>query len=50
MKPCINLTIEKELLDKLDKERRERIVSESKDISRSAYISDLIRKGLEKSS
>ncbi|WP_187442731.1 hypothetical protein [Rossellomorea vietnamensis] len=48
MKPCINLTIDKDLLDKLEQDRFKRIQKEQKDISRSSYISELIRKGLNK--
>ncbi|ALY08107.1 hypothetical protein BhaS171_00051 [Bacillus phage vB_BhaS-171] len=48
MKPCINLTIDKDLLDKLESKRLDRIQKEQKVISRSAYISELITKGLKK--
>jgi metal-responsive CopG/Arc/MetJ family transcriptional regulator len=48
MKPCINLTIEQELLDKLEQKRLDRIQQDKKVISRSAIISELIRKGLKK--
>lgn len=47
MKPCINLTIEKTLLDKLEQRRIEKIQVEQKVISRSAFINDLIREGLK---
>jgi hypothetical protein len=46
-KPWVTLTIDKDLLDKLDGDRRKKITDENKDISRSAYISDLIVKGLK---
>lgn len=47
MKPCINLTIDRALLDKLEKLRLERIHEGQKVISRSALISELITKGLK---
>lgn len=47
MKPCINLTIDRELLDKLEQKRLEEIQKEQKVISRSAYISELLTKGLQ---
>jgi len=47
-KPWLTITIDRELLEKLDKQRRSEAVSESKDISRSAYVSKLIEKGLNK--
>lgn len=47
MKPCINLTIDRELLDKLERARLVKIQDDKKVISRSAYISDLLRKGLK---
>ena len=46
-KPWVTLTIEQELLDKLDSERRKKIIKENKDISRSAYLSDLLKKALK---
>lgn len=46
-KPWITLTIDQELLDKLDQERRKKITSENKDISRSAYLSKLLERGLK---
>ena len=48
MKPCINLTIDKQLLETLEKNRLDRIQKDEKVISRSAYISELISKGLGK--
>ena len=47
MKPCINLTIDGELLDKLEQRRLVKIQEEKKVISRSSFISELIRKGLK---
>ncbi|MFE8704108.1 hypothetical protein ACFYKX_26425 [Cytobacillus sp. FJAT-54145] len=47
MKPCINLTIDKTLLDKLENQRLVKIQEEKKVISRSAFISELIQKGLK---
>lgn len=46
-KPWVTLTIDQDLLDKLDSERRKKITEENKDISRSAYLSDLLKKGLK---
>jgi metal-responsive CopG/Arc/MetJ family transcriptional regulator len=48
VKPCINVTIDKDLLDKLENDRFKRIQKEKKDISRSSFITELIRKGLNK--
>lgn len=47
VKPCINITIEKDLLKKIDQDRREISLEEQRDLSRSAYMCALIRKGLE---
>jgi metal-responsive CopG/Arc/MetJ family transcriptional regulator len=47
-KPWVTLTIDQDLLDRLDDKRRKKITEENKDISRSAYFSDLLRKGLSK--
>lgn len=46
-KPWVTLTIDQELLDKIDDNRRKKIVSEKRDISRSAYMSELLRKALK---
>jgi hypothetical protein len=48
MKPCINLTIDRELLNKLENSRLTKIQEDKKVISRSAYISELLKKGLKK--
>lgn len=47
MKPCINLTIDRGLLDSLEMLRLKKIQEEKKVISRSAFISEMIKKGLE---
>lgn len=47
MKPCINLTIDRDLLDKLERARLVKIQDDKKVISRSAYISELLKKGLK---
>lgn len=47
IKPGINLTIDKELLEKIELERGKKISTEKKNISRSAYICDLLQKGLK---
>lgn len=47
-KKCINLTIDPKLLEQIDNKRRELSVEEQRDVSRSAYMSELIAKGLTK--
>jgi metal-responsive CopG/Arc/MetJ family transcriptional regulator len=47
MKPCINLTIDQQLLDKLEQQRLVRIQEDKKVISRSAFISEMLNKGLK---
>jgi hypothetical protein len=47
MKPCINLTIDRELLDKLENSRLAKIHEEKRVISRSAFITELLKKGLK---
>lgn len=47
-KPWVSLTIDQDLLERLDKERRDKSAKESKDISRSAYVSEMIERGLKK--
>jgi metal-responsive CopG/Arc/MetJ family transcriptional regulator len=46
-KPWITLTIDQELLDKLEESLLERIQKDKKVISRSAFISELLNKGLK---
>jgi metal-responsive CopG/Arc/MetJ family transcriptional regulator len=46
-KPWVTLTIDKDLLEKLDHERGKKISNENRNISRSAYICDLLQKGLK---
>jgi hypothetical protein len=49
-KVCINVTIEPELLHQIDLIRREQSLEKQKDISRSSYMCDLLKKALTKTS
>lgn len=49
-KVCINVTIEPELLHQIDLIRREQSLEKQKDISRSSYMCDLLKKALSKAS
>ncbi|WP_156479527.1 hypothetical protein [Alkalihalobacillus trypoxylicola] len=46
-KKSINVTIDKDLLELIDGDRRKKSVEDNTDISRSSYISSLLVKGIK---
>jgi metal-responsive CopG/Arc/MetJ family transcriptional regulator len=47
-KPTITITIPQDLITRLESDRLAKVYKEQRDINRSQYITDVIRKGLEK--
>lgn len=41
------ISLDKEILEKLDKQRRDQASKEGRDISRSSYINEMIIRGLQ---
>lgn len=46
-KPTFSITIDEELLQKINTNLREKIVTEEQIVSRSSYVTELIERGLE---
>lgn len=46
-KVITGISLDREVIEKVDKLRRELAITQGKDVPRSAYINDLVKKGLQ---